>query len=76
MPTPIEDERQFRDLSKEFLAASKDAKVATVAVKYAELGLRSLTTAAASAERRISSWITEKRQAELRALAGSRAKRK
>jgi len=78
LPTPIEDERSFRELSRTFLAAAQETDVATVAVKYAELGLRALTVASAMGERRVSSWLAEKRQAEVRAItsASPRAKKK
>ena len=74
----IEDERSFRELSRTFLAAAQETDVATVAVKYAELGLRALTVASAMGERRVSSWLAEKRQAEVRAItsASPRAKKK
>ncbi len=78
LPTPIEDERSFRELSRSFLKSAQEAEVATVAVKYAELGLRALTVASAMGERRTSEWLAEKRQAEVRAIgkAAPRAKKK
>jgi len=77
LPTPIEDERAFRGMSSQFLESANLADVATVAVKYAELGLRALSIAAAMGERRISDWNDEKRQNEALSVGGkSRAKRK
>lgn len=78
LPTPVEDEREFRGLSRQFLEAAQKSDVATVAVKYAELGLRALTVASAMGERRVSAYIAEKRQAEVRAIgaAAPRAKKK
>jgi len=77
LPTPIEDERSFRELSRTFLKSAQEAEIATVAVKYAELGLRALTVGAAMGERRVSDWNDEKRQNEALSVGGkSRAKRR
>lgn len=88
LPTPIEDERQLRAMAarmwrKAMSSGGKstggnDANRFGVRAKYAELSLRALTAASAMAERRISDWIDEKRQAEALALKPStaRAKRK
>lgn len=76
LPTPIEDERSFRELSRQFLRAAQETEVATVAVKYAELGLRALTVGAAMGERRVASWVAEKRQIEIRAVGAKRGPKK
>ena len=65
LPTPIEDERAFRGMSRQFLEAAQSSEVATVAVKYAELGLRALKFASDMGVAREASYVLERRQREI-----------